>query len=168
MAAVLGNGPCRKSFDTSKNYDYKIGCNFPWTKVDSTVILDTNVIVLWSRDQTLLDTPAYFSKKAWMITDEVKLRPYINSHDLFLGFVDKEENDSSGNVACKKLIEMGYKYIDIYGMDSWFTKDHNGNLDSYTRNFFPDKDGMNNSHKWKQSWMDTITRNPTVKFNFIA
>jgi hypothetical protein len=166
--AVLGNGPSRKSFDATKQYDYKIGCNFPWTDVDSTVILDTNVVVLWSKDYSLIKTPAYFTSKAWMLTDEVKMRPYILENNLFLGFVDKQENDSSGNVACKKLIEMGYNYIDIYGMDAWFTKEHGYNVESYTRKYFPEKDGINNSYKWKQSWMDMIQKNPTVKLNFIA
>ena len=36
--AVVANGPSRTRFNSSDGYNYTIGCNIPWTKVDSTVI----------------------------------------------------------------------------------------------------------------------------------
>ena len=43
-AAVVRNGPSRFAFQENLKYNYTIGCNIPWTNVNATVILDSNVI----------------------------------------------------------------------------------------------------------------------------
>lgn len=169
-AAILGNGPSRKHYDPSKVYDFRLGCNIPWTDVDATLILDENIIKLWNKDPDLIKVPAYISKKAWMYGDELKtFRPMINEKNLLLGLVEKIPNshESSGNVAARKLIELGYTELHIYGCDAYFTAAHGHNTKSYTRDFISGTDMINNSYKWKLRWDELIKANPSVKFNFI-
>ena len=167
IAAVLGNGPSRKFYDPSKVYDFRMGCNIPWTDVDATIILDENIIKLWAKDKTLIKVPAYFSVHAWMAADEWRLRAHVYSNDLFLGLVSKEQNESSGNVAAKQLVQDGYTEIDIYGCDAYWTETHGYNTESYTRQFVSGIDMINNSYKWKLLWDAFIKKHPEVKFNFI-
>lgn len=170
IAALLGNGPSRKFYDPSKVYDYRLGCNIPWTDVDATLILDENIIKLWWKNHDLIKVPAYISKEAWMRGDELKtFRPMINEKNFLLGLVDKipNSNESSGNVAARKLIELGYKRIDIYGCDAAFIEAHGHNTKSYTREFISNIDMINNSYKWKLRWDELVKNNPDVTFNFI-
>ena len=167
IAAVLGNGPSRKFYDPSKAYDFRMGCNIPWTDVDATIILDQNIIELWAKDKTLIKVPAYFSSKAWTAADEFRLRAHLYSNDLFLGLIGKDPDESSGNVAAKKLVEEGYAEIDIYGCDAYWTEQSRYNTESYTREFITDPDMANNSSKWKSLWDNFIANHPEVKFNFI-
>lgn len=169
-AALLGNGPSRKFYDPSKAYDYRLGCNIPWTDVDATLILDENIIELWNKNPDLIKVPAYISRRAWMRGDELKkFRPMINEKNFLLGIVDKIPNshESSGNVAARKLVELGYKELDIYGCDAYFTQAHGHNTQSYTRGFITGTDMINNSYKWKLKWDEFISKHPEVKFNFI-
>ena len=76
-AAVVCNGPSSVAFRDSLGYDYTIGCNIPWTRVDSTVILDGNVIHCWAKTPSLIECPAFFTARAWRTADEVKFRDYI-------------------------------------------------------------------------------------------
>ena len=167
IAAVIGNGPSRILYDESKEYLYRIGCNIPWTRVDATVLLDVDLLTLMQKDKSLLKYPAYFSAKAWMFADSCHLRAHFYSNNLFLGLIGYDNNDSSGNVACKKLIEEGYTEIDLYGCDSYFTETHGYNTESYTRNFVP-AGSVNNSYRWKLSWDAMIKKHPDIKFNFIG
>ena len=170
IAALLGNGPSRKFYDPSKVYDYRLGCNIPWTDVDATIILDENIIKLWHKDHSLIKVPAYFSRNAWMYGDELKtFIPFIKENNYFIDIVDKipNSNESSGNVATRKLVELGYTQIDIYGCDAYFTAAHGHNTKSYTRDFISGTDMINNSYKWKLRWDEFIKKHPEVTFNFI-
>ena len=138
IAALLGNGPSRKFYDPSKVYDYRLGCNIPWADVDATLILDENIIKLWDKDHDLIKVPVYISREAWRYGDELKtFRPFIKQNKLLISIVDKipKSNESSGNVAARKLVELGYKRIDVYGCDAAVTASPGHNINSYTRKF---------------------------------
>lgn len=165
VAAVLGNGPSRKSYDPSKEYDYLIGCNVPWTDVDCTVIIDTEIVRLWKKDPNLIKCKAYFSGRAWDYSADIHARSIIEH--AFLGIVDKQPNDSSANMAARILIAQGYKNIDIYGCDAYFTEQHGYNTKSFTRSILPTMPALNNSYKWKLSWVEMVQTYTDVNFNFI-
>jgi hypothetical protein len=75
------------------------------------------------------------------------------------------EYDSSGHVACSKLIELGYTEIDIFGCDSWFEDV----TDSYTHQFTDTRPKDRSKHivGWRKRWETIMAGNPEVKFNFI-
>lgn len=164
-AAVLCNGPSRSAYNPDKEYAFRIGCNIPWTKVDCTVVLDEQVVRKWAKQQDLITVPTYFSVKAWRETD-------LLGREFFRQFLidlvePLPEYDSSGHVACSQAIKKGYKDIDIYGCDSWFTQ----NVDSYTRQFIksntihtPDTHSIG----WRKRWKQIMDNNPDVKLNFIG
>ena len=166
--AVLGNGPSRSAYVPGNDYDLVIGCNIPWTQVDCTVILDENIIMLWHKNHDLIKVPAYFSKKAWMYADGLKtFRPFIQENGWFLGLVDNKDHQSSGNVAGKVAVELGYKLIDAYGCDAAFTEAHGHNTQSFTREYVSGIDMINNSYLWRLHWDKLVKSNPDVTFNFI-
>jgi hypothetical protein len=164
--AVLCNGPSRSAYDPNKEYAYRIGCNIPWTKVDCTVILDPGMVEMIAKDRSLIDCDIYFGKDAWeAISPEVKREV----QDLSLGIINyTRKGRSSGNVACLKAVELGYKDIDIYGADAFTCNNtmNNTHDKSYTRNF-KDHEGMNMTPDWRLEFTRMIEGNPNVSFNFI-
>ena len=120
-AAVVCNGPSSVAFRDSLGYDYTIGCNIPWTRVDSTVILDGNVIQCWAKTPSLIECPAFFTTRAWRTADEVKFRDYILDNNLFIDLMpDYPEFYSAGHVAALVMCENDFTHLDIYGVDSMF------------------------------------------------
>lgn len=163
--AVLCNGPSRSAYDPNKEYAYRIGCNIPWAKVDCTVILDPQLVKVLIRDISLIDCKVYFSQN---VVDYVK---EVGAASLFdvAGIIQKTRRGlSSGNIACLKAVELGYKDLDIYGADAFITNDIRSNTasKSYTRNFLS-SDGMNMSPDWRTNFNKMIKDHPEVKFNFI-
>ena len=165
--AVLCNGPSRSAYNLETEYAFRIGCNIPWTKVDCTVILDPQLINVLVANPSLIDFNIYFCTDAW---EHIK---YINKESLFenrfLGTIVKiRKGLSSGNLACMKAIELGYKNIDIYGADSFTTNNIRSNTvrKSYTRNFL-DSDSINMSGNWRTNFNKMVESYPEVKFNFI-
>lgn len=163
-AAVLCNGPSRVAFQSRLGYDYVIGCNIPWSEeVNSTVVLDIGVVQQWYK-RNFRNVPTWFSRHAWRETNFTR-RAFFR--DSFLGLVDPlPEYDSSGHVACSKVIELGYKEIDIYGCDSWFID----NTDSYTHQYVDGRPNDRSKHiiGWRKRWEDIINGHPDVKITFIG
>ena len=162
-AALLCNGPSRSLFTSTNGYNYLIGCNVPWRQVDSTVVLDVGIVQNWWKNKLPL-VPTWFSEHAWRET-KFKNREYFK--DSFLGLVKPlPEYDSSGHVACSKLIELGYTEIDIYGCDSWFTS----NTDSYTHQYNDTRPIDTSKHiiGWRNRWNTIIANNTEVKITFIG
>jgi hypothetical protein len=155
--AVLCNGSSRSLFTSPTGYNYLIGCNIPWRQVDATVILDVNVLDKWNKP-----CPFYSSVSAWR---ELHKRERFEQY--FLGFVDTfAEYDSSGHAATRKVIELGYKEIDIYGCDSWFTND----TESYTHQWVDGRaiDMNKQISVWRARWYELMAKHPDVKINFIG
>lgn len=165
--AVLCNGPSRSAYNPETEYAFRIGCNIPWTKVDCTVILDQQLVNILVANPSLIDFNIYFSKDAWEHVRTIKAEPLFE--DRFLGTIVKTRKGlSSGNLACMKAVELGYKDIDIYGADAFTTNDVRSNTvrKSYTRKFL-DSDGINMSGNWRTNFNKMIDSYPEVKFNFI-
>ena len=161
--AVLCNGPSRNLFTDTGKYDYIIGCNIPWTKVDCTIVLDVGVVAKWW-SKKLPAVPTWFSEHAWRET-KFKNREFFK--DSFLGLVyPLPEYDSSGHVACSKAIQLGYKEIDIFGCDSWFVS----NTDSYTHQFYDSRPSDTSKHivGWRKRWETIMSSNPEVVIKFIG
>jgi hypothetical protein len=162
-AAVLCNGPSRILFTEPDRYSYLIGCNIPWRQVNSTVVLDIGVVAKWYKHQ-FPNVPTWFSEHAWRETKFKDRNFFMNS---FLGLVKPlPEYDSSGHVACSKVIELGYKQIDIFGCDSWFTD----TTDSYTHQYVDGRPSDRSKHivGWRKRWNSIIESNPDVVINFIG
>lgn len=157
--ALLCNGPSRVAFKPDLGYNYIIGCNIPWTKVDSTVVIDVKVL-------DKLDQPVklYASRNAWRdcpTKTRDKLIGYLV--ELFDPLVDY---DSTGHAAARVLLTLGATEIDIYGCDSWFEM----NTESYTHRYVDSRSDNMSKHVsvWRSRWHELMGKNPQVKFNFIG
>lgn len=155
--AVLCNGPSRILYNSSSQYDYRIGCNIPWTKVDSTVIMDDGVLEKWDSPKNF-----YASTKAWR---EFR-RKELNKDQLIELFEPTAGHDTSGHAATRIVLSMGAKQIDIYGCDSMFSS----NTDSYTHQWVDDRsiDMSKQISGWRTNWKDLMVKHPDVLFNFIG
>lgn len=165
--AVLCNGPSRELFVSREIYNFIIGCNIPWTKVDATVVLDKEVIEKWAKNPELIQCPTYFSVDAWRRTDEIKQR------DLFKPYLKelitpKYPYHTSGHNACEIAIKLGFTDIDIYGCDSYFTN----TTQTYTRTIItkihPSDNSMKHIIGWRNRWNEIVQKHPNVNLNFIA
>lgn len=157
--AILCNGPSRVDFKSSLGYTYIIGCNIPWTKVDSTVVMDVNIL------QKMKDPYSLFvSRKAWIeCPNKVK--------DKLIGYIrglfdPLPEYDTAGHVACRKVLELGATEVDIYGCDSWW----DDTTESYTHKYSDSRSSDMNNHiiVWRTRWKELMDKNPQVQFNFIG
>jgi len=166
-AAVICNGPSRFAFQESLEYNYVIGCNIPWIKVDATVILDGNIIHKWAQDLKLISCPVFFTTRAWRITDEVKIREYIENNNLFIDLMpDYPEHFSSGHIAALIMCENDFTELDIFGVDSMF-KD---TVESFTNTLVYDHNPDSEQQRivaWRKYWDKLQNDYPDVTFNFI-
>jgi hypothetical protein len=163
-AAVLGNGPSKELFTCRKEYEFVIGCNIPWTAVDATIVLDKEIIEKWAKNPELIQCDTYFSVDAWRHTDSIKkrdiFRPYLKEL-----ITPKYPYHSSGHNACEVSIKLGYKFIDIYGCDSWFSDVTLSHTRKYIKN-----GGACAKHitGWRNRWKEIIEKHPEVEINFIG
>jgi hypothetical protein len=166
-AAVVCNGPSRFAFNEKLEYNYTIGCNIPWTKVDATVILDGNVVERWSRDLSLISCPAFFTARAWRSTDEYKIREYILNNNLFIDLMpDVKEFFSAGHIAAQIMCENDFTELDIYGVDSMFKY----TVESFTNTLVDDQNPdseMQRIVNWRINWDKLQNDYREVTFNFI-
>ena len=155
--ALLCNGPSRLEYNPEIEYDYVIGCNIPWTKVNSTVIVDVNVL---DKLQPLI--PFYCSRMAWINCN--KQNRY--SDYLIELFDTLKDYDSAGHCAARILLKMNVSQIDIYGCDSWFKND----TESFTHKYIDSRSSDMNKHisVWRARWYEMMGNHPDVNFNFIG
>jgi hypothetical protein len=157
--ALLGNGNSRNCFTEPDGYDYLIGCNVPWRQVNSTVVLDVNVLEKFDKHVDL-----FVSRKAWIeCSNKIKNKLIGSLRGLFDPL---PEYDSTGHAACRKLLELGATEIHIYGCDSWFTND----TESYTHKYVDSRsmDMTKNVSVWRARWYELMAKHPQVVFNFIG
>lgn len=167
-AAVLCNGSRRISYGGRNDYDFVIGCNIPWTQdLDATVVVDEEIVIIWSQNLNLIHVPIYFSKKAWMCADNLKIRETTTQQ--FAGIIDVEPNyHSSGHCAAEIAIARGATLINVYGCDGMFERTTN----SYTRNFIPSGPneqirGVDKVNGWRRRWSSLMQHTPQTTINFI-
>jgi hypothetical protein len=166
-AAVVCNGPSRFAFNKNLKYNYTIGCNIPWTKVDSTVILDGNVIHRWAGDSNLISCPAFFTTRAWRTADEIRFRNYIIDNNLFIDLMpDYPEFYSAGHVAALVMCENDYTELDIFGVDSMFEDTVESFTNTLVYDFNPDSE-QQRIVNWRLNWDKLQNDYPEVTFNFI-
>lgn len=159
-AAVLCNGPSRILYKNI-GYDYVIGCNFPWTTVNSTMIMDIQVIKKWLKNKMPI-VPMWVSKHAWRSVHHTDRKIIGNN---FLGLIEQQkEFDSCGHVALSKVIELGYTHIDIYGCDAYFEDI----IDSYTHQYVTNISSK--LHKrmedWRKRWDEIVQSHENININF--
>jgi hypothetical protein len=171
-AAVLCNGPSRVAYKGRLGYDYVIGCNIPWTDVDGTVILDSNVIHAWSENPSLIkcsEDQIFITKKAWMTADELKFRDFITNR-FSIQLIDKDFNIpemySAGHVAASIALNLYVDQIDIYGCDSYYEQ----TVESFTSSYINDVNKDSEQQRidnWRKHWIKIQDKYSEVIFNFV-
>jgi hypothetical protein len=179
---VLGSGPSRISY--IPNNLPTIGCNFPWTRVDWTLIFDYQPTLKW------LETPSVFPQKLPFIISEHTYK-YLKTKNLLHKIrhriidVFKKHNlssiefaGSSGHYATEWMIRQGFTKLNLYGMDNYFGDlkvldnfSHQPGTLHYIDNInltqYSEETLLRRGREWQISWKRIIKYNPNVEFNFI-
>lgn len=173
-AAILGNGPSRVAYSAG-DYDLVIGCNIPWTTVDSTVIVDCVMVnkLLKSPEILPAGTKLHLSprakaairrKAAGVFHSSSIAKSLLAMEDRSVEIKDKWK--SSGHCAAMVAILLGATDLWLFGFDSVFEV----TLESYTGIYV--KPIMPKTHKgrvmeWRAHWKKIMGDYPAVKFNFV-
>ena len=167
-AAVLCNGPSRTAFFGNESaYDFTMGCNIPWTKVDATVVLDDGVVDKWASVPNLISVPTYFSINAWRRTDAIKKRDFFKQFLTGDLIKPKYPYHSCGHNAVETVIRLGYNIIDVYGCDSYFRND----TSTFTRSIITEDNTADDAKLiagWRMRWKEIVHNHPEVTLNFIG
>lgn len=179
---VLGSGPSRKSY--IPNDLPSIGCNFPWTRVNWTIIFDEPVI------DKLVEQPNLISIETKLILHSrlvphltvnhytSMLRPRIDSIFSFTRIEEKQYYISSGHYAALWMINKGFNKLNLYGMDNYFgdlvcgdNYTHIQGTQHYLPNTVKDKYSeqqiLARGHHWKDGWDLIQKQHSHVEFNFV-
>jgi hypothetical protein len=179
---VLGSGPSRVSY--IPNGLPTIGCNFPWTKVDWTLIFDHEPILKW------LETPSVFPEGlpfiiSWHCYDYLKKNKLLDKIESRIICVFKRYNSNpnleypgnAGHYATEWMIKQGFNKLNLYGMDNYFgdllCKDnfsHQLGAIHYIENIdanWSEEQLVKRGKDWQTVWKRIIKCNPQVEFNFI-
>lgn len=157
-AAVLGNGKSRFLFTNPKDYDIIIGCNIPWTYVDTTVIIDEKVVefLYKNKDKSSYCSNIIFSRKSWNKVLELEAESYflptLNS------IVEMSEGiDSSAHIGLKYLLELGtIETVHMYGCDSRWSTDISSRTHGYVSNKPPNE--LITISMWNTRWDEIINK----------
>ena len=161
-AALLCNGPSKDIFEHPEEYDYLMGCNIPWTPVDSTVILDVEVVKYLAEHPEIVKYPIWFSRSSW---GEIHRKTRNKIEHYVKCLVDTREGESTGHVALKKLIELGFTEIDIYGCDSYFEDTVKSSTHEYV-NTSP-TNPTRHLERWRSQWDNIIDVHEECTIKFI-
>ena len=178
---VLGGGPSRISY--IPNDLPTIGCNFPWTKVDYTVINDVDVITKLIEFPELLseEIGIIFHQKAYnyLLKSNIILTNRTKSIFTFYRINNELISRNTGHYAALWMIREGFTKLNIYGCDNFF-----GDLvaeESFTDTLIRNSESkyyisritktiderIERGRRWKLNWDIMIEQNPNVEFNFV-
>jgi hypothetical protein len=188
---LLGSGPRRNMF--IDNLDMvNIGCNFPWTRFDYTIIDHRAPLY------KLISTPESIPEPTKLVISNNCLKflkeenfynqlkdridsVFVHYDTLTYGIKNRKKNilnRSSLHYAAEWAIYKGFKKLNIYGCDNWFgdlacTKNwsHTPNTVHYidpTKTTFLDEHALQErGKKWIETWKYLIKYYSNVEFNFV-
>lgn len=166
--AVLGNGKSRFLFTTPKEYDYIIGCNIPWTDVDTTVIIDEKVVEFLYKNKQKFEyrQNTIFSRKSWTKVLEIQAEDYFLPN--FNSIVEMSEGiDSSAHIALKHALTLdGISSVHVYGCDSRWTDNISSRTHVYVNNKPPNETVA--VSVWNSRWDEIIQNSKNVEILFIG
>ena len=178
---IFGSGPSRKSY--VPNDLPSIGCNFPWTKVQSTLMIDTEAIDKLCLNTSLIEveTNLILHKDIYYYLLQTN-KIHLLKNKIHSIFKLKESTQkfklSSGHNACLYMISNGFNKLNIYGCDNFFGDDtclenisHDKSLPNYIENAFLQICSIDVLTErgifWRGYWHKMIKQYPHVEFNFI-
>lgn len=166
--AVLGNGKSRFLFTNPKEYDYIIGCNIPWTDVNSTVIIDEKVVEFLydTRQKHNYSYNTIFSRKSWNKVLELEAESYFSP--LLNSIVEMAEGiDSSAHIALKHVLSFDdVEIVHLYGCDSKWNNDISSRTHYYVDNKPPNQSAT--VSLWNNRWEEIIQNNKHVEILFLG
>lgn len=155
--AILGNGPSRILYDPNNDFDFVVGCNIPWTKVDATVICDIEIVEILRTDFTLIQVPVIISTIVYEKMKEFRIEGNFTILDVF----KPKDWHNSAHYAADYLMKKEVKEIQVYGCDSIFEDDISSITDKTVKK---DMDFERFVRNWRKVWKDKINND----MNFIV
>lgn len=143
--AILGNGPSRTLYNEDEEFDFVVGCNIPWTKVDATVICDIEIVNLLRNDFTLIQVPVIIST---VVYEKMKEFRIVDSFTILNVFKPRDWHNAA-HYAVDYLMNKNADEIQIYGCDSIFEDDITSKTDTAVEKTM---DSERFIRQWRKVW----------------
>jgi hypothetical protein len=173
IVAILGNGPSKEDWFMEKDlhpFGFVMGCNFPWTKVDATTIIDGKAAEGWVK---------YVVEKKEVKPVKLYLSPAANSRFVHLGEkqflhqwkkgeVEVRRRESSAHCAAKVAIEqLGATQVRVYGADTFFTMENASSTWKYVNGGLDGAKKAQQITDWRSNWHRLKEENPHVQITMV-
>ncbi len=173
IVAILGNGPSKEDWFMEKDlypFDFVMGCNFPWTDVHATTIIDGKAAQGWCD---------YVIQKEEVQPVKFYLSPSANTkfvhngekqflHQWKLGDVEVRRRESSAHCATKVAIEqLGATQVRVYGCDTFFTMENTSSTWKYVHGGLDGARKTKQITDWRSNWHRLNEENPDVQITMV-
>jgi hypothetical protein len=173
IVAVLGNGPSKEDWLMEKSlypFNFIMGCNFPWTHVDATTIIDGKAAEGWVEyvidKKEVNPVKFYLSPSANSRFVHLGVRQFL--HQWKAGDVEVRRRESSAHCATKVAIEqLGATEVRVYGVDTFFTMNNESSTWKYVNGGLSGAKKSQQITDWRTNWHRIKEENPDVKITMV-
>jgi hypothetical protein len=175
IVAILGNGPSKEDWFKEKDehpFGYVMGCNFPWTDVNGTTIIDGKAADGWIRyvvnkeAPEIKDVPLWLSPSANTRFIHGDQRNYLEKWKK--GEMEVRRRESSAHVATKVAIELlGATQVRVYGVDTFFTMDNQSSTWKYVNGGLEGAKKSQQITDWRNNWHRIKEEHPHVQITMV-
>jgi hypothetical protein len=173
IVAILGNGPSKEDWFKEKDehpFGYVMGCNFPWTDVDGTTMIDGKAADGWIK--YVIDNKEVKPCPLWL-SPNANQRFVHTGHRTFLekwkkGEMEVRKRESSAHVAAKVAIELlGATQVRIYGVDTFFTMENESSTWKYVHGGLDGAKKIQQITDWRKNWYRLKEEHPNVQMTMV-
>ena len=173
IVAILGNGPSKEDWFKEKDlhpFGFVMGCNFPWTDVDGTTIIDGKAADGWCeyviKKQEVSPVPLYLSPNANQKFIHNGEKQFL--HQWKRGEMEVRRRESSAHVATKVAIELlGATQVRVYGADTFFTMDNQSSTWKYVDGGLHGAKKSQQITDWRNNWHRIKSEHPHVQITMV-
>jgi hypothetical protein len=175
IVAILGNGPSKEDWFKEKDehpFGYVMGCNFPWTDVDGTTIIDGKAADGWIKYVVNKEAPEVKEIPLWLSASanarftNAKLQDYLAVWKK--GEMEVRRRESSAHVATKVAIELlGATQVRVYGVDTFFTMENQSSTWKYVHGGLDGARKVQQITDWRTNWHKLKEENPNVQITMV-
>jgi hypothetical protein len=175
IVAILGNGPSKEDWFKEKDehpFGYVMGCNFPWTDVNGTTIIDGKAADGWidyvinKKVPDVKEVPLWLSPAANSRFIHGDQRKYLEIWKK--GEMEVRRRESSAHVATKVAIELlGATQVRVYGADTFFTMNNNSSTWKYVNGGLEGAKKSQQITDWRTNWHRIKEEHPHVQITMV-
>jgi hypothetical protein len=175
IVAILGNGPSKEDWFKEKDehpFGYVMGCNFPWTDVNGTTMIDGKAADGWIKyvinkeASEIKHVPLWLSPAANSRFIHGDQRKYLEVWKK--GEMEVRRRESSAHVATKVAIQLlNATQVRVYGVDTFFTMENESSTWKYVNGGLEGAKKIQQITDWRKNWYRLKEENPDVQITMV-